>query len=119
LPSDAPAQAAGIMRAGERALARSDIAVLVQADADFHQMIYRWSGNHVIESSMHVNWHHIRRAMAEILQLPDLAEKSWQAHACILKAMFARRKEDAVSEMTKHIVEAQERASLSSAKASD
>jgi len=66
-------------------------------------MIYRWSGNHVIENSMQVNWHHIRRSMAEVLRHPEAARPSWDAHERIVDALLAGNAETASSEMDTHI----------------
>lgn len=102
-------QGGAIMRAGEKALRDQDIRALVQADAEFHQMIYRWSGNHVIESSMQINWHHIRRAMVSVLKEPETARSSWEAHAAILAAILAKEAQKAAEIMRRHIDDARTR----------
>lgn len=110
LPSRAEAEAQHVLRLGKKALQNSDVRALVLADADFHRLIYRWSGNHVVESSMHVNWHHIRRAMAGILQQPDLAKLSWNAHEVIMASLLDGKTRTAKEAMEEHIQEAARRA---------
>ena len=110
LPVDAELQARRVLDAGRSALRTSSVQALVQADADFHQQIYKWSGNHVIESSMHVNWLHIRRAMAGILHQRDLAELSWDAHEDIIHLLLDGKKKAAKEAMQEHIKEASTRA---------
>lgn len=110
LPREANAEAKRILRLGQKALQNSDVQSLVQADADFHRLIYKWSGNHVIETSMHVNWHHIRRAMAGVLKQRDLAELSWNAHEVIMNALLSGNTKDAKEAMEEHIREAKNRA---------
>ncbi len=110
LPRGANSEAQKALSAGRKALQKFDIQALVQADANFHRLIYRWSGNHVVESSMHVNWHHIRRAMAGILQQRELAEISWNAHEVIMTALLNGKTQDAKDAMAEHIREAGKRA---------
>ena len=80
LADDARSEAEAILREGQAALAARDAIRLLQADVDFHEMIYRWSGNHVIENSMRLNWQHMRRSMAEVLRNPEVAKSSWDDH---------------------------------------
>ena len=103
LPDDAAAEANAVLRAGREALRQHDSRALLQADVDFHEMIYRWSGNHVIENSMRVNWQHMRRSMAEVLRDAGTAEQSWDDHAAIITALLAGDTETAAHEMQGHI----------------
>lgn len=87
-PDDAEQRSRAILERGMAAAQVNDIAALVQADIDFHEMIYAWSGNPVIEMSMRVNWHHIRRYMAEVLRAPGASIPIWEQHAAIVRALL-------------------------------
>ncbi|SPH24240.1 HTH-type transcriptional repressor RspR [Defluviimonas aquaemixtae] len=88
---------------GRQAASRRDALGLLRADVEFHSMIYRWSGNPVIENSMQVNWHHIRRSMAQVLRDPDAAAPVWDEHEAIVEALLAGRTKDAAALMKRHI----------------
>lgn len=108
-PPDAAEQAEAVVRQGFDAAARSDIGALVQADVDFHEMIYAWSGNQVIETSMRVNWHHIRRYMGQVLRDLGGAGRIWKDHAAVIEAVLAGDAERARHEMYQHIETAGQR----------
>ena len=113
LPKDADRQARAALAEGRSALDSGRVRQLVDADAKFHEMIYRWSGNEVILSSMRVNWHHIRRAMAEILRAPGGPEKSWADHARIVGALLDGDAKGAQAAMSAHIRDATEKVLIS------
>ncbi|NBQ24330.1 MAG: GntR family transcriptional regulator [Verrucomicrobia bacterium] len=56
LSATARDEAQQVMQEGREAIAARDIKRLLNADVRFHEMIYRWSGNHVVEASMRANW---------------------------------------------------------------
>ena len=70
-------------------------------------MIYDWSGNATIISTMRMNWQHIRRAMNLVIREGIAAETSWQEHTRILEALLRGDVDKAASEMQEHIVSAQ------------
>lgn len=107
LADDAKSESDEILRMGEKALSERNSTLLLQADVEFHEMIYRWSGNHVIESSMRLNWHHMRRSMAEVLRDPDSAKSSWRDHREIVGALLHGKTDQAARAMKDHIVRAQ------------
>ena len=92
-----------ILRLGQKAIQRGKLSALVQADMVFHEMIYRWSGNHVVETSMRTNWHHIRRSMAEVLRAPDAVMPVWEEHTQIVEKLFAGKAKEAERLMENHI----------------
>jgi len=98
-----------ILLKGEKALDQKNSKLLLQADVEFHELIYRWSGNHAIESSMRVNWQHIRRSMAEVLREPSTAVSSWEDHRRIINTLLAGEIELAILEMKNHIIRAQKK----------
>ena len=100
---EAGSEASDIMRAGNAAIAAQDIKGLLSADVQFHRMIYRWSGNHVIEASMRANWPHMLRSMVEVLRDPVSARQSWDDHKRIADAMLAHDSVAAKETMERHI----------------
>ncbi|MDJ0628321.1 MAG: GntR family transcriptional regulator [Rhodobacter sp.] len=102
-PADAARTAREVLDRGHHAVAEGDMRALLGADRDFHEMIYGWSGNLVVQNSMRTNWNHIRRAMAEVLSDPAKAGPIWDEHEAIVNAMFARQSDRAAELMTQHI----------------
>lgn len=96
-------EAEGVLKKGTRAVKASDIKALLQEDMKFHEMIYRWSGNHVIENSMRVNWQHIRRSMAEVLKNPAAAIPTWEEHSQIIIHLLEGNAKAAARSMKNHI----------------
>jgi DNA-binding GntR family transcriptional regulator len=103
MPADAQRQAKAALGEGRRALVSGEVRALVDADMHFHEMLYRWGGNEVVESTMRLNWHHIRRGMAVILRQPGLPEQSWRDHAEIIEALFSGDVAEAEAAMARHI----------------
>ncbi|SMX50333.1 GntR family transcriptional regulator [Maliponia aquimaris] len=108
-PDDARQRAGAILDRGRAAARVNDVAALVQADVDFHEMIYAWSGNPVIEMSMRVNWHHIRRYMALVLRTPGASIPIWEEHASIVAALLSGDAERARCRMSAHLDVADQR----------
>ncbi len=100
---DARPEAQAVLREGRTAIEASDIKRLLAADVRFHEVIYRWSGNHVIEASMRANWPHMLRSMAEVLRDPASAQQSWDDHQRIMDALIAGNAEAASEAMERHI----------------
>ncbi|MEY4696539.1 MAG: hypothetical protein RIT14_967 [Pseudomonadota bacterium] len=94
-----------IVAAGWRAHAQGDVLGMVHADVDFHSFVYRLSGNDVIEDTMRIYWHHIRRAMVEILRGSlGYPTTVWSQHEAIFTTLLEGRAEDAAAIMRQHIV---------------
>ncbi len=108
-PADAAKEAADVMRQGRDALKSGDMRELLNADKAFHEMIYRWSRNQVIQASMRNNWNHIQRAMAEVLNDPARAQATWHEHESILSALMSDESDAAELAMREHIQTAYER----------
>ncbi|MDJ0639718.1 MAG: GntR family transcriptional regulator [Paracoccaceae bacterium] len=100
---DAEREARGILQKGFAAIEARDIKGLLNADVRFHEMIYRWSGNHVIEASMRANWPHMLRSMVEVLRDPTSAQQSWDDHKRIVEGLLARDSKAAAKAMEDHI----------------
>lgn len=109
MPDTAKREATEMMNRGWEAVSSGDPMIQVMADMDFHEMIYRWAGNETILSAMRMNWHHIRRAIAEVVRDSVAARTSWEEHAQIIEALMNGRKEGAVAQMQAHIQRAQDK----------
>lgn len=82
----------------------------LRADMDFHSFIYELSGNPVIGETMRLHWHHLRRAMGQVLRHSGMSIISvWQEHDRILEAMIRADADSAAEFMRQHVVEAFER----------
>lgn len=103
LPARAAAEAGEIMARGRAAADAGDMRGLLGADRAFHAMIYGWSGNLVIQSSMYQNWNHIQRTMADILRDRTRAQAVWDEHAAILAALLSGDADGAADGMVAHL----------------
>ncbi|MDR8071864.1 GntR family transcriptional regulator [Burkholderia cenocepacia] len=56
------------------------LPMLIRADLQFHQAIYRLSGNCVIEQMMNARWAHLMRSMLIILDEPETPGRAWEEH---------------------------------------
>ena len=74
----------------------------IQTDFEFHAMIYDWSGNETITTTMNNNWHHIRRAMSVVVRQGLSAEKCWQEHQEIIDALKVRDAQALIRAQSNH-----------------
>lgn len=106
LSSEAIKKGRALIGRGKSAARKRDNNALLAADMAFHSFIYEWSGNSLILNTMRLNWHHLRRAMREVLQLPGLADRVWKEHEAIFESMAAQRAGESASLMHYHVVAA-------------
>jgi DNA-binding GntR family transcriptional regulator len=99
-------QGRSAIRRGKSAVRKKDNKALLAADMEFHSLIYQWSGNSLVQETMSLNWHHLRRAMREVLQLPGLAKRIWKEHEVIFESMIAGQSGKSASLMRDHVVAA-------------
>ncbi len=111
LDDAAKGAANAIIARGRDMVARQDPGGGLAADIDFHAFIYDLSGNTLIADSMRLHWHHLRRAMSQVLAYPGMSEAVWQQHEKILQAMIAGDDAQATSLMRHHLMDAFERVS--------
>lgn len=95
-----------VLETGHKAVKRGTLRALIRADMQFHEMIYRWSGNQVIETSMKTIWHHIRRSMAEVLRDSNAHRSVWDDHARIVENLMSGQVDEAANIMESHIDDA-------------
>jgi DNA-binding GntR family transcriptional regulator len=72
---------------GRRAAAGQRIGSMIDADMQFHHLIYAASGNPLIAETANHHWPHIRRAMGAVMQTVGLRRPVWDEHAAILQAI--------------------------------
>jgi len=102
-------KARALVEHGRAAVRAGDSKACLQADMDFHALIYELSGNPLIAEPMRVHWSHLRRSMDQVLRFPGLSISVWQEHSAILEAMIAGDAEGAAEMMRRHLVDAYER----------
>jgi DNA-binding GntR family transcriptional regulator len=76
-----------IILEGRRAAAGQHIGSMIDADRQFHHLIYAASGNPLIAETANHHWPHIRRAMGAVLQTVGLRRPVWDEHETILQAI--------------------------------
>jgi len=103
---------------GRAIIARGKICVeatqsqaVLQADIDFHSLIYQLSGNAIIIDTMHLNWRHLQRSMSKVLQHPGMSSQVWIEHEQIFDAMVAGKTAQATALMRRHVRDAPNRIS--------
>jgi DNA-binding GntR family transcriptional regulator len=102
-------RARAVVAEGRRVAAAGDARAALQADVDFHSLIYEASGNPLIIDSMQTHWQHLRRSMGEVLRRPRFAQKVWKEHAAIVDALAAGDADEAARLIGAHVREAHER----------
>jgi len=76
-----------VIAAGRAAAAGQRIGPMIDADMQFHHVIYAASGNPLIAETVNQHWRHIRRAMGAVLQSVGLRRAVWDEHEAILQAI--------------------------------
>jgi len=76
-----------IILEGRRAAAGQRIGSMIDADMQFHHLIYAASGNPLIAETSNHHWPHIRRAMGAVLQTVGVRRPVWDEHEAILQAI--------------------------------
>jgi DNA-binding GntR family transcriptional regulator len=92
-----------IIARGKAGVAADDAEAVLEADMEFHSLIYRLSGNPIIAESMRLNWRHLQRSMGKVLQYPGMSETVWAEHTEIFETLVAGRGADAAVLMGAHI----------------
>jgi DNA-binding GntR family transcriptional regulator len=94
---------------GKQVADAGDAKATLQADVDFHHLIYAASGNPLIVETMQLNWQHLRRSMGEVLRQPRLAREVWREHEAILDAMARGAADQAAQLIGGHVGDAHQR----------
>jgi DNA-binding GntR family transcriptional regulator len=76
-----------VIAAGRTAAAGQRVGPMIDADMQFHHVIYAASDNPLIAETVNHHWRHIRRAMGAVLQTVGLRRAVWDEHEAILQAI--------------------------------
>jgi DNA-binding GntR family transcriptional regulator len=104
LDREAKERGRALIAHGRAVAGKRDARRLVEADMAFHSFLYELSDNSLILETMRLNWHHLRRAMGEVLRHPGLARRVWKEHEKIFESMLAGNADEAALLMRDHIV---------------
>lgn len=74
---------------GQACGADAPVALLVRLDMEFHQALYRLSGNPALTDVTAPSWPHLRRSMAAVLAALDYRTQAWAEHAAITARVLA------------------------------
>ena len=102
-PSSADRDAVKILERGWNAVNSGNLNEQVQADFEFHSLIYGWTQNSFLINAMKLNWNHIRRGMCIILGEGDYPPKAWDEHERMIMSLLKGHVPVAVTEMKEHI----------------
>ncbi|MCC7325512.1 MAG: GntR family transcriptional regulator [Burkholderiales bacterium] len=100
--ADCDAGRARVQR-GRAALRDGAIGPLIGADMAFHMWLYTTSGNRLFVDTMEELWHHLRRAMREVLMQRDYRKSIWAEHEHILRAITSHDEHAAASLVRAHL----------------
>lgn len=92
---------------GETARSARDDVGAVNVDVAFHTLIYRMSGNPLIEVTAQPHWMFLRRMMILVLSAAQRGEIVWNQHWSILEALVAGDVEAADRLARQHVLTAQ------------
>lgn len=99
-------QGMALLAAGQQAVRDNAIGPLINADMAFHMWLYATSGNQLFVDTMEQLWHHLRRAMREVLQQRDYRRAVWTEHEQIMRAVVAGDETAAASLLRAHLAHA-------------
>ena len=74
---------------GREAVARGDVARMIEADMAFHAFIYGLSANPLIGPAMDTHWTNTQRVMGEVLMRDERPRDIWDQHEALLGAVVA------------------------------
>jgi DNA-binding GntR family transcriptional regulator len=97
---------AALMQHGRQAEQTRDVQAMILADLAFHRAIYQASGNRLIEQSIALHWHHLKRVMGAVLQSSHQRQTVWDEHEAIAQAIAAGDADLAVRLVQEHAHEA-------------
>ena len=96
----------GLIAAGIEATRHGSVGELIDADMRFHLYLYEASGNRLYVDTMGQLWHHLRRAMREVLQHREYRKAIWSEHAHIQRAIVAHDADAAAALVRAHLAHA-------------
>ncbi len=100
------AQLERLAQEAKQSLKRKDLMKLIRLDQRFHQLIYKASGNRVLQEGLDRYWSQLGRVMHAVLLIPEYPVEIWHQHIEILNALKAHNKTMAAKLMKNHILSA-------------
>jgi len=100
------ARGEALLAAGAQAIRDGGLGALIEADMRFHMHLYQMSGNGLFVDTMGQLWHHLRRAMREVLQHREYRKAIWVEHAHIQRAIASHDAEAAAALVRAHLAHA-------------
>jgi DNA-binding GntR family transcriptional regulator len=104
--ADDVARGEALLAAGAQAIRDGGLGALIDADMRFHMHLYQMSGNGLFVDTMGQLWHHLRRAMREVLQHREYRKAIWVEHAHIQRAIAAHDATAAAALVRAHLAHA-------------
>jgi DNA-binding GntR family transcriptional regulator len=95
-----------LIEAGRKAVASGSVAKMIAADMEFHEFIYRLSGNPLVASTLATHLTNTQRVMGEVLLRDEKPRDIWSQHAKILNAIIKGDGERAEALVRIHITQA-------------
>jgi DNA-binding GntR family transcriptional regulator len=92
-----------IISRGKSHVQSGDHALALKSDMDFHELIYKLSGNIIIADVMFINWRHLQRSMSEVLSVPGTTLRVWKEHDQIFTAMVRNDSTEAARLIRRHM----------------
>lgn len=77
-----------IVERGRKGLAAHNLVAIASADHAFHGLIYQIGGNPLITATAERNWHHVRRAFLNLVEITPQLAMFWEDHTAILRAVM-------------------------------
>ena len=105
-PVEARERGEPIVARGRLAVREDAIPDLIRADMAFHMLIYELSGNPLFVDTMAQLWHHLRRAMREVLRHREGREPIWVEHERMLRAIASGNADEAARTARDHLLNA-------------
>jgi len=100
------ARGEALLAAGAQAIRDGGLGALIEADMRFHMHLYQMSGNGLFVDTMGQLWHHLRRAMREVLQHREYRKAIWSEHSHIHRAIASHDAEAAAALVRAHLAHA-------------
>lgn len=97
-----------ILADGTRAIGSGSSDGSVRYDVDFHNLIYRMSGNPLIATTLDSSWYVLRRMMLSVLLHANRGQLVWRQHREILDSLVRGDVNASVRLVSEHIVGAHE-----------
>ena len=86
-PERAAREGLAFIEEGRAAVARGDVARMIELDMAFHAFIYQLSDNPLIAPAMETHWTNTQRVMGEVLMRDERPRDIWDQHAALLDAV--------------------------------